>query len=70
MKSAKKNFGKKRMGKIDYDWLPKDYEIHDNEDFVFVKYRGIPQSVYPHSITEETLKKEIKNLEKRLKNEK
>jgi hypothetical protein len=56
------------MGNIKFNWLPKDFEIVENGmDFLFIKYRGIPHSVYLQTnpiVTEEFLKKEVRKLEK------
>jgi hypothetical protein len=62
------------MESLKFNWLPKDYEIVENEmDFVFIKYKGIPQSVYLQTnpkVTEEFLKREVRNLERLLQESK
>jgi hypothetical protein len=63
-----------KMTKLNYEWLRqyKDFEIEDNEHFLFIKYKGIPVNVYPvnETITEEFLKKETGKLERKIIKEK
>jgi hypothetical protein len=60
------------MANLNYNWIPKGFDIVDTEDFLFIRYRNVPKEVYLSTnprLSEEFFKKRIGRLERELQGE-